>query len=183
VNNSVNTLQITSWQLSIYFDSFGVMTHYDVSHNTQWWTYAQSLTISVKSFITVYAIIAKSIRSTHGHYEDNLQIILATWEWDKLLNRRSNIQQIDTTIVGSKDTGPQFLVRLFPLLHSINHPRHMQKGPQLISPFRIQSYAQPHSVQSCRTRRWSVYGFTMYQLVATLMSLGEITTEHKRSRY
>jgi len=28
-----------------------------------------------------------------------------------------------------------------------------------------------------------VYKYTMFQLVATLMSLGEITTEHKRSRY
>ena len=43
-----------------------------------------------------------------GHYEDNLQIILATWEWDGLLNTISNIQQIDTTIVGRKDTRPQF---------------------------------------------------------------------------
>jgi len=158
------------------------MTHYDVSHNTQWWTYAQSLTSSVRSFSTVYAIIAKSIRSTHGHYEDNLQIILATWEWDKLLNRKSNIQQIDYTFVGRKDTDHR-LARLFPLHHSINRPRHVQKEPQLVSPLCIQSYVQPHSVQSCCTRDGGLYTDTMFQLVATLMSLGEITTEHKRSRY
>jgi len=69
------------------------MTHHNVSHNTQWWTYVQPLTISVRSFIIVYALIAKSIRSTRGHYEDNSLIIPATWEWDKLLNTTSNIQQ------------------------------------------------------------------------------------------
>jgi len=69
----------------------------------------------------------------------------------KLLNTISNMQQIDTTIVGRKDTIPQFSC-LFPLHHSMNHPRHMQKGPQWVSSFYIRSYAQPHSVQSYWTR-------------------------------
>ena len=43
------------------------------------------------------------------------------------------------------------LVYLFPLHHSIDHPRHMQKGYGY-SPLQLQSYVQPHSVQSFWTR-------------------------------
>jgi len=57
-----------------------------------------------------------------------------------------------TLHLGGGRTQDHRLAHLFPLHHSMNRSRHMQKGPQLVSPFCIQSYVQPHSVQSCCTR-------------------------------
>jgi len=147
------------------------MTHYDVSHNMQWWTYAQPLTISVRSFITVYAIIVKSIRSTHGHYEDNLQIILATWEWDKSLNTKSNIQQIDTTFVGRKDTGPQFSPSVPPTPFNESSKTYA-KGPQLVSPFLHPVLCSTTFSAILLSKGWrSVYGYKGHQTLAYLLHI------------
>jgi len=64
-------------------------------------------------FTISHVIILRDIRSTHGYYEDNPK--LSPWPENetKLLYTISNIQQIDTTIVGRR-THNHSLVCLFP---------------------------------------------------------------------
>jgi len=112
----------------------------------------------------------------------------------KLLNMISNIQQIDATIVGRKNTRPQFSLSIPPTPFNESSKTYI-KGSQ--------SYAHPHSVQHFWTRNgglcrknnghqtlaYLLHIMTniveaMFQhVVTTLMPLGEIATEYRRSRY
>jgi len=135
----------------------------------------------------------KDVRSTHGYYEDNSKFSTRPENETKLLNTTSNIQQIDTTIVGRKNTRPQFSLSI-PLHHSMNHPRHMQKGePLLCSPTFSATFLNKNGGLCKKNNGHQTLAYlllimtnileTMFQHVATtLMPVGEITTEHRRSR-